>query len=211
MICEDLPEEHNTVTLDPVLKDSTPGGANCGDNARFTKSCPGVGVKAAEWRFCAYLKNGGTLEKAAAMANHASTRTTQLYDRRRGEHSLDEVERIARSRRSPLVSWSPRVDYDAIAPLYDSQPHRARAVDPEFFALIEQRASDELCILDIGCGTGNQLVANRTAAAHVKKVGVDRSFGMLRQASPKSPGIAWVQADAAGLPFPCRRAANRSS
>ena len=28
----------------------------------------------------AYLKNGGTLENAAAMANHASTRTTQLYD-----------------------------------------------------------------------------------------------------------------------------------
>ena len=42
----------------------------------------------------AYLKNGGTLEKAAAMANHASTRTTQLYDRRREEISLDEVERI---------------------------------------------------------------------------------------------------------------------
>jgi site-specific recombinase XerD len=30
----------------------------------------------------ANLKNGGTLEEAAAMANHASTRTTQLYDRR---------------------------------------------------------------------------------------------------------------------------------
>ena len=42
----------------------------------------------------AYLKNGGTLEKAAQMANHASTRTTQLYDRRREEISLDEVERI---------------------------------------------------------------------------------------------------------------------
>jgi integrase/recombinase XerC len=42
----------------------------------------------------AYLKNGGTLEKAAAMANHASTRTTQLYDRRRDEMSLDEIERI---------------------------------------------------------------------------------------------------------------------
>jgi len=42
----------------------------------------------------AYLKNGGTLEKAAAMANHASTRTTQLYDRRREELTLDEVERI---------------------------------------------------------------------------------------------------------------------
>jgi hypothetical protein len=43
----------------------------------------------------AYLKNGGTLEKAAAMANHASTRTTQLYDRRRDEVSLDEAKRIA--------------------------------------------------------------------------------------------------------------------
>ncbi len=42
----------------------------------------------------AYLKNGGTLENAAAMANHASTRTTQLYDRRRDTISLDEVERI---------------------------------------------------------------------------------------------------------------------
>jgi site-specific recombinase XerD len=42
----------------------------------------------------AYLKNGGTLENAAAMANHASTRTTQLYDRRRHEVSLDEVERV---------------------------------------------------------------------------------------------------------------------
>jgi integrase len=30
----------------------------------------------------AYLKNGGTLEKAATMANRASTRTTRLYDPR---------------------------------------------------------------------------------------------------------------------------------
>jgi site-specific recombinase XerD len=42
----------------------------------------------------AYLRNGGTLEKAAAMANHASTRTTQLYDRRHDAVNLDEVERI---------------------------------------------------------------------------------------------------------------------
>lgn len=42
----------------------------------------------------AYLKNGGTLENAASMANHASTRTTQIYDRRRDDISLDEVERI---------------------------------------------------------------------------------------------------------------------
>ncbi len=42
----------------------------------------------------AYLQNGGTLEKAAFMAAHSSTRTTQLYDRRNDEVSLDEVERI---------------------------------------------------------------------------------------------------------------------
>ncbi|SFT27051.1 tyrosine-type recombinase/integrase [Methylobacterium sp. yr668] len=42
----------------------------------------------------AYLQNGGTLERAAAIANHSSTRTTQLYDRRADEVSLDEIERI---------------------------------------------------------------------------------------------------------------------
>jgi integrase len=42
----------------------------------------------------AYLKNGDTLENTAAMANHSSTRTTQLYDRRHDGISLDEVERI---------------------------------------------------------------------------------------------------------------------
>ena len=42
----------------------------------------------------AYLKNGGTIENAAAMANHSSTRTTQLYDRRRDDVTLDEVEKV---------------------------------------------------------------------------------------------------------------------
>jgi integrase len=42
----------------------------------------------------AYLKNGGALETAAAMANHSSTRTTQLYDRRSDQVSLDEIERV---------------------------------------------------------------------------------------------------------------------
>jgi site-specific recombinase XerD len=43
----------------------------------------------------AYLKNGGTLEMAQHIANHESPRTTKLYDRRKEEISLDEVERIA--------------------------------------------------------------------------------------------------------------------
>ena len=41
-----------------------------------------------------YLRNGGKLEVAQAMANHESARTTGLYDRRQDEVSLDEIERI---------------------------------------------------------------------------------------------------------------------
>ena len=60
---------------------------------------PGIGARIGNHSFratgiTAYLKNGGTLENAAAMADHARTRTTRLYDRRRDETSLDEVKRI---------------------------------------------------------------------------------------------------------------------
>jgi site-specific recombinase XerC len=41
-----------------------------------------------------YLLNGGTLERAAAIAGHASTCTTQLYDRRRELVEPDEIERV---------------------------------------------------------------------------------------------------------------------
>ena len=66
---------------------------------RPARAAAGIATKLGNHSFratgiTAYLKNGGTLEKAAAMANHASTRTPQLYDRRRDEVSLDEVERI---------------------------------------------------------------------------------------------------------------------
>jgi site-specific recombinase XerD len=59
----------------------------------------GIGTKIGNHTFRAtgitsFLKNGGTLERAAQMANHSSTRTTQLYDRRHDEMSLDDVERI---------------------------------------------------------------------------------------------------------------------
>jgi site-specific recombinase XerD len=43
----------------------------------------------------AYLKNNGSLEHAQTLANHASPRTTKLYDRRSDEISLDEVEKIS--------------------------------------------------------------------------------------------------------------------
>lgn len=41
-----------------------------------------------------YLAHGGTLERAAVIAGHASTRTTQLYSRLDDEITFDEIERI---------------------------------------------------------------------------------------------------------------------
>jgi hypothetical protein len=63
----------------------TAAAGNC-DQARQSQR-PGS-------RITTYLKNGGTLEKPAQMANDANTGTTWRCDRRREEFSLDEVERI---------------------------------------------------------------------------------------------------------------------
>jgi site-specific recombinase XerD len=41
-----------------------------------------------------YLRGGGTLENAAKIAAHESTRTTQLYARLSDEITLDEIERV---------------------------------------------------------------------------------------------------------------------
>jgi ubiquinone/menaquinone biosynthesis C-methylase UbiE len=98
-------------------------------------------------------------------------------------------------------SRQPRVDYDAIAAAYDAQPYRERAADPQLLAFVEEREPARLSVLDIGCGTGNQLIADRGALPQIRYVGLDRSSGMLRQARRKAPGIGWVRADGAGLPF----------
>ena len=39
----------------------------------------------------------------------------------------------------------PRVNYDQIAPLYDSQPYRARTVDPEFLMFIRTVRRRDVC------------------------------------------------------------------
>ncbi len=41
-----------------------------------------------------YMRNGGTLEKAQHMAAHASSQTTQMYNRLADTVTLDEVERV---------------------------------------------------------------------------------------------------------------------
>ena len=97
---------------------------------------------------------------------------------------------------------SSRVEYDAIAPLYDSQPGREKSPDPALAAFLAERSALGIgLLLDIACGTGNQLVANRAIASSARMVGFDGSLGMLRQARAKSAEIGWVHGDSSALPF----------
>jgi ubiquinone/menaquinone biosynthesis C-methylase UbiE len=97
---------------------------------------------------------------------------------------------------------STRVDYDAIAELYDSSPHRTKSPDPELAAYLAAREpAQSLSLLDIACGTGNQLIADRSLEQDTRLVGIDGSLGMLRQARRKAADIAWVHGDSAALPF----------
>lgn len=97
---------------------------------------------------------------------------------------------------------SSRVDYDVIAELYDSTPHREKSADPELVAFLAGRTpTADLAVLDIACGTGNQQIANQILAPGASFVGLDGSLGMLRQARRKMPDICWVHGDSAALPF----------
>jgi len=93
------------------LTRTVPPQANAYAMIRRRAAAAGVATKLGNHSFratgiTAYLKNGGTLEKAAAMANHTSTRTTQLYDRRHDEVGFDEVERIVVNPSSCPGSWT---------------------------------------------------------------------------------------------------------
>ncbi len=97
-----------------------------------------------------------------------------------------------------------RVNYTEIALLYH-EPLRDHAVDPYLLAFFDSHpelAPAEARILDVGCGTGKQLTANRERFPDMAMVGVDVFVGMLRVAKQRGPCIAWVNGDGAVLPLP---------
>ncbi len=75
---------------------------------------------------------------------------------------------------------------------------------PDFLTFLAERGhrkENTLASLDIGCGTGNQLLANHARVPAVQMAGLDLFGGMLHQAQKKAGRINWLQADGAKLPL----------
>ena len=97
---------------------------------------------------------------------------------------------------------SRRVDYDAVAQVYDRPWYREKIFDPLLREFLSTRALGRRArILDVGCGTGAQLAANRRETPDLLYVGADTSIEMLRLAHARDRRIHWLRTDGAAMPF----------
>ncbi len=94
-------------------------------------------------------------------------------------------------------------DYSDIAPVYDANPIRSHwDVEPEIGKALSNY-TDRIHVLDLACGTGNFLIAQRAAFpdARIAWFDCDLSADMLARAQHKLPSAALIRADACALPY----------
>ncbi len=91
--------------------------------------------------------------------------------------------------------------FDVWSLVYDLPPVQRATYRPVHDAVIAALRGG-VCrrVLDIGCGTGQLSARIRRELPKARVVGCDFSAGMLRRAAARG-GAAWVQGDAAHLPF----------
>jgi SAM-dependent methyltransferase len=96
-----------------------------------------------------------------------------------------------------------RTDYEDIAERYDQdRAHWTIPKDDVVPSLLDERTDASIAVLDVGCGTGIYLAAQRTYFADqpVRWFGVDPSEAMLAAARGKADGFAVARATAERLP-----------
>jgi ubiquinone/menaquinone biosynthesis C-methylase UbiE len=96
-----------------------------------------------------------------------------------------------------------RPAFDRWSKFYDNPTVQAAVYRPVHSQVLrELRAEGARRILDVGCGTG--ILASRIQrelGSGIQVIGCDWSAGMLARAVARNRQVAWLQADAADLPF----------
>ena len=91
-----------------------------------------------------------------------------------------------------------RTDYNEIANFYDEDKVREKSVDENLVKYLKKDkrpGNKNIKILDIACGTGNQLIAHKRAYPEIEMWGMDKFEKMLELAKKKAQDITWLQGD----------------
>ncbi|NWF90821.1 MAG: methyltransferase domain-containing protein, partial [Ignavibacteriaceae bacterium] len=94
-------------------------------------------------------------------------------------------------------------EYSKIAKRYDKNPVRLQQPKEKYIDELLKTKKGKLCFLDLACGTGNFLKAQKKyfKDSRIHWYGCDKSMEMLEIAKSKLSGVDLMIADAAKLPY----------